>query len=69
MKHRASPLLDLPGIHPLSAMAPQRHCMRVEGHRDMAIRSEGEIYRVVAGCLMVGLIVFGLLELWDVIHI
>lgn len=32
-------------------------------------RSEGDVYRLVAGCLMAGLILFGLLELWDVIHI
>jgi hypothetical protein len=32
-------------------------------------RSESDVYRMCVGCLMAGLILFGLLELWDVIHI
>jgi hypothetical protein len=32
-------------------------------------RREDEIFRLLAGCLMVGLILFGLLDLWGVIHV
>lgn len=33
------------------------------------VRREDEVYRVVVGVLMVAAILFGLLELMDVIHV
>jgi hypothetical protein len=33
------------------------------------LRNESDMYQLVAGCVMVALILFGLLELMDVVHV